>query len=95
MGVVKSKAMGQAELLTQMTLCLEKLGVVYAEHFLKGASPGVKSGFCLIEGELHFIMDKKKRGREKLRILALALARLDMDSIHVPPGVRQAIEALW
>lgn len=84
----------QTELYEHMKACMEQLGVTYKEHSFRATALPVKSGFCLIEGELHFILDKRKKPREKLRILAKALVRLDLESVHIPPDVRQAIEQL-
>jgi len=87
-------ALSQAELLEQMKGCVEKLGAIYKEHSFRATSMPVQSGYCLIEGQLHFIMDKRKKPRDKLRILAKALANLDLESVHIPPDVREAIGQL-
>lgn len=81
----------QTDLLEHMKEVLQKLGVIYKEHSFRAATLQVKSDFCLIEGELHFIMDRRKKPKEKLRILAKALQRLDLESIHIAPDVREAI----
>ncbi|MCG8473431.1 MAG: hypothetical protein MI742_16450 [Desulfobacterales bacterium] len=91
---MKGGKISQAQILEHMKAALDKLGVTYKEHSFRAASLQVKSGFCIIEGELHFIMDRRKKPKEKLHILATALGHLNLESIHIAPDIRNLIEEL-
>jgi len=83
--------LSQTELFDYLKATLEKMGAIYREHSFRATTIPVKSGLCLVHGELYFIMDKRRKLREKNRILGHALARMDLDSIHIPPAVRDFI----
>ena len=91
----KASAMklSQTELFEHLKSIVEKLGATYKEHSFRAATIPVKSGLCLVHGELCFIMDKRKKIGEKNRILGKALARMNLDSIHISPAVRAFIDA--
>lgn len=86
--------LSQTELYEHMKGCMGKLGVTYKEHSFRAATIPVKSGLCVVHGELCFIMDRRKKITEKNRILASALSRLDLESIHIPPDVRAEIDRI-
>lgn len=83
----------QSEMFDHLKTILEKLGATYTEHSFRATKIPVKSGLCLVRGELCFIMDKSKKPREKNRILAMTLARMDLDTMAIAPAVREFIDA--
>ncbi|WP_300670538.1 hypothetical protein [Desulfoluna sp.] len=82
----------QTELFDHLKLIIEKLGVTYQEHSFRATSIRVQSGLCLVRGDLFFIMDKRKKLRDKNRILGRTLSQMDLDTVHIPPMVREFIE---
>lgn len=84
--------LSQAELFEHLKAITEKVGATYKEHSFRAATISVKSGLCLVHGELCFIMDKRKKIGEKNRILGKALGRMELDTIHIPPDVREFID---
>ncbi|VFQ46706.1 hypothetical protein [Desulfoluna butyratoxydans] len=83
--------LSQTELFEHLKTTLEKMGATYQEHSFRATTIPVKSGLCVVRGELCFIMDKRRKLREKNRILGRALARMDLDTVHIPPAVREFI----
>lgn len=90
---VSAMKLSQTELFEHQKAIVEKLGATYKEHSFRAATIPVKSGLCLVHGELCFIMDKRKKISEKNRILGKSLARMNLDSIHIPSVVREYIDS--
>ncbi len=70
----------------------EKLEIKVFEHNFRTAGIKVTSGFCTVEGEKRFIIDKHKRIREKTKILASYLATQSIEDIYIIPLVREYID---
>jgi hypothetical protein len=52
----------------------------------------VKSGFCLIKGKMHCIIDKNITLHNKTSILAQSLFELPHENLFVVPAVRDLIQ---
>lgn len=72
---------------------LEKLGIPVFEKNFKDAGIKVKSGFCRVNTEDRFIIDKSKRLSKRIEILASFISTLKHEDIYVIPAVREVIEA--
>ncbi len=51
----------------------------------------VKSGLCIIEGKKVFIMDKHKKLKEKIEIIATCIGFLENEDIYIVPAIRELI----
>jgi hypothetical protein len=69
----------------------ERLGVTVSEQNFRSAGIPVKSGFCLIKGKMHCIIDKNISLNKKARILARSIAHLPHDKLYMVPAVRDII----
>ena len=70
----------------------EKLGVTVSEQSFRATGIPVKSGFCLIKGEMHCIIDKNINLQKKTVILAQSLFELPHENLFVVPAVRDLIQ---
>jgi hypothetical protein len=69
----------------------EKLGVTVSEQSFRTAGIPVKSGFCLVKGDMHCIIDRNIPVTKKTGILAKSLAHLPHETVYVVPAVRDLI----
>ena len=70
----------------------EKLGVTVSEQSFRASGIPVKSGFCLIKGKMHCIIDKNISLYKKTVILAQSLFELPHENLFVVPAVRDLIQ---
>ena len=70
----------------------EKLGVTVSEQSFRATGIPVKSGFFLIKGEMHCIIDKNINLQKKTVILAQSLFELPHENLFVVPAVRDLIQ---
>ena len=69
----------------------DNLKVAVSEQSFRASGFPVKSGFCLIKGKMHCIIDRNINLQSKIKVLAKCLANLDHENIYVKPEVRAAI----
>lgn len=69
----------------------EKLSVTVSEQNFRSSGIPVKSGFCLIKGKMHCIIDKNITLHKKIAILAQSLFSLPHENLFVVPAVRDLI----
>lgn len=72
----------------------DKLGVPIRYEAIKTeeelpASPG---GLCRLQGRLLIIVDSRVPVKSKIRVLADALKRFDLDGVYVLPALRELLE---
>ena len=70
----------------------EKLDVTVSEQSFRTSGIPVKSGFCLIKGKMHCIIDKNITLHNKTTILAQSLFELPHENLFVVPAVRDLIQ---
>ena len=70
----------------------EKLDVTVSEQSFRASGIAVKSGFCLIKGKMHCIIDKNITLHKKTVILAQSLFELPHENLFVVPAVRDLIQ---
>ena len=70
----------------------EKLGVMVSEQNFRTCGIPVKSGFCLIKGKMHCIIDKNISLHNKTKVLAQTLVELPHENQYVVPIVRDFIQ---
>lgn len=69
----------------------EKLGVTVLEQNFRTSGIAVKSGFCLIKGQMHCIIDKHISVQKKTNVLAQVLIHLPHERLYVVPAVRDLL----
>ena len=70
----------------------ERVGIrIRTERIPEDEIP-VTGGLCRIEGERVLIFNVKTTPRERIRILAQALGRIDLADVYVLPAIREIIE---
>jgi len=70
----------------------EKLAVQVAEHNFRTTGIHVKSGYCIVKGKDHCIIDKHLRINQKIEVLAECLSDMPHESVYVIPAVREYLE---
>ena len=69
----------------------EKLSVKISYEDLKKERISFKGGLCRIKGEERIIIGKNLTAAEKVDILAGELSKYDIDSLYIPPAVKQLL----
>lgn len=69
----------------------EKLGVTVSEQSFRTSGIPVKSGFCVIKGKMHCIIDKNITLHKKTKVLAQSLVDLPHENLYVVPAIRDII----
>jgi hypothetical protein len=80
------------QLLQALKDLAEKLDVHVSEENFRNAGIKVSSGLCKIKGEFHYILDKHKSTKKKIRLLAEALSRMPLDDMYILPLVRETLD---
>lgn len=70
----------------------EKLDVTVSEQSFRASGIPVKSGFCIVKGKMHCIIDKNISLHKKTRVLAEVLFDLPHENCYVVPTVRDTIQ---
>lgn len=76
-------------LLKELENAASQLGIKVSYEALR-ASVGL-GGLCRVKGEYRVIIDKRAGAGERAATLASALARLQWESVELPPKVREVI----
>lgn len=79
------------EILRALEDLAEKLSVRIRYDELKAFEFRVQDGVCTVKGESQVFIDRKKRTWEKVQILARELEKFDLDTVYVPPFLREKI----
>jgi hypothetical protein len=85
-------AMKPEQLYQELKDLSEKLGVTVSEQSFRASGIPVKSGFCLIKGEMYCIIDKNITLHKKMIVLAQSLSQLPHENLFVVPAVRDVIK---
>lgn len=80
------------QLLDELKLLAEKLGIEVSEQNFRTAGIAVKSGFCKVKGNNHFLIDKHLKLSKKVEVLAEYLAQLPMETVFMVPALREYLE---
>jgi hypothetical protein len=80
------------QLLEALKDLAEKLGIQVSEQNFRTTGIKVGSGLCKIRGELHFMLDKHKSTKKKIRLLAETLSQMPLDDMYIVPLVRETLE---
>lgn len=85
--------MVEALVLQQLEKLADQLGVKVLYENLDRQEVVVKSGSCMLRGQLVAIMDHRLTPDERIQVLADCLSRFDLSTIYLVPAVRELIEA--
>ena len=85
--------MTDGAILQQLEDLAERVGVKVLYENLDREELVVKSGSCLLRGQLLVIIDHQLPPGGRIRVLADCLARFDLSTIYLVPAVREVIEA--
>lgn len=78
------------QLYDHLRVVAEKLGISVTEHNLRKSGVTAKSGYCVIKGSPHYIMDKHLSVHRKNRLLAACLKEMTApEEVHMLPAVRE------
>lgn len=69
----------------------EKLSIKISYEDMKKEGISFKGGSCKIKGEERIIISKNLTSAEKIDILANELSKYDIDSVYIPPAVKQLL----
>lgn len=70
----------------------EKLGMTVSEQSFRASGIPVKSGFCIVKGSMHCIIDKNISLHKKTTVLARSLYDLPHENCYVVPAIRDLIQ---
>ncbi|MDL2274881.1 hypothetical protein LJC22_01995 [Desulfosarcina sp. OttesenSCG-928-G10] len=70
----------------------EKLNVTISEQNFRLAGIPVKSGLCIVKGEMRCIIDKNIPLRKKINVLARYLSGLSHENLYVVPVLREVLQ---
>lgn len=85
------RAMKPEQIYQELKDLAEKLSVTVSEQNFRASGIPVKSGFCLIKGKMHCIIDKNITLHKKTAILAQSLFSLPHENLFVVPAIRDLI----
>lgn len=80
------------QLLNELKLLAEKLGIEVSEQNFRTTGIAVKSGYCKVKGNDHFFIDKHIKLSKKVEVLAEYLAQLPLDTVFIVPALREYLE---
>lgn len=85
-----------SRLLDELTLAANKVGIAvrmesFDPHLSDARNP--RGGLCTVLGRRIILVDAKASLPDRIATLAAALARVDLDSVFLPPIVRATIGA--
>ncbi len=81
------------QILQELKDLAEKLDLIVLEQSFKNAGVNVKSGFCIIKGKAHCIIDKHVKVQKKIHVLADIINDFKNDHIYVVPAVRDLLDS--
>ena len=85
--------MTEGTILQQLEDLAERLGVKVLYENLDREEFVVKSGSCVLRGQLLVVIDRQLSPGGRIRVLADCLARFDLSAIYLVPAIRELIEA--
>jgi hypothetical protein len=80
--------MRDTKILMELEALAEKLGIQIIEERLHKT----RSGICRLRGQYMFFIEKSLKEKEKIQIMAGALARFPLNNTQMLPGIRKILE---
>jgi len=79
-------------LLAELKSVVERCGISYELHDLSDNELNIKSGLCEVDSRRKLILDNRLPETGKIKIIVETLKSENLDSIFIPPAVREIIE---
>ena len=79
------------QILEHLEEAAKKVGVRVCYEALSGDTLG-QGGLCKVKGEWRAIIDRHASPGDKISLLSTALSTFDLESVFLPPEVRQVVE---
>ena len=84
--------MNEHVLLEHLEDIAHRLGVELRYENLAQSGFRSSGGYCKLSGKSMILLNRRDSRRRKIRVLAQALQRLDLEGIFIPPAVRRLLE---
>ncbi len=84
--------MTETALLEHLEKIADRLGIELRYDNLSQGFVRSLGGYCKVSGKPMILIHRKDSPRQKIRVLARSLSRLNLEGIFVPPAVRKVIE---
>jgi len=85
--------MTDAALLEHLEKIADRMGIELRYDNLSQGLVRSSGGYCKVSGKPMILIHRKDSPRQKIRVLAKSLSKLNLDGIFVPPAVRKVIES--
>ncbi len=85
--------MNDASLLQHLEDIAHRLGIELRYEALGTNGLRCEGGYCRAGGKQMILINRKDSRQRKIRILAKALGKANLEGVFVPPRVRQIIES--
>lgn len=86
--------MDEAALLVLLEELACGLGIEVRYESMDGEAAFSSGGLCRIRGKPAIIVNRKAASQEKIKILALALNRMDLGQVYMKPALREFLEKM-
>ena len=70
----------------------EKFDIIVSEQNFRSTSSKAKSGYCIVNGQKRFIMDKHLKINAKIEALATCLNKLPHEDVFIIPALREVLD---
>jgi len=84
-------SMETEQLYGELVNLAERLGIAVKEQNLRSTGVRAKSGYCVIKGKPHFILDKHMGAKDKNGILLEFLRTTAHEDVYVLPALRELL----
>ena len=85
------KRLREEQILKALEEVAERLSVRVHYEDMKAFEFHVQDGSCKLKGEAHIYIDRKRPTKERIHILSSELRRFDLDTIYIPPLLREKV----
>ena len=87
----KEQKFKEEEILQALEQVAERLSVQVHYEEMKAFEFRIQDGYCMIKGESHIYIDRKRPIQEKIRILTEELKKFNLEEIYIPPLLRERV----
>jgi len=85
------KRLRDEQILKALEEVAERLSVRVHYEDMKAFEFRVQDGACKLKGESHIYIDRGRPTKERIHILSIELRRFDLDTVYIPPLLREKI----
>lgn len=88
----RGKDMKEQDLLNLLEEAFQKLSIRLDYEDLRKGEVNTDGGMFMLKGEKRVLVHKGLSVEDKVEVLTRVLARMDTESLHLPPAVRKRLE---